>query len=232
MPTDLPPLALAIAAYLASRPRAARWIEWLAGRHYRLTAFPDRPQPVVVIAHRSRRPAQAEQLARAIERDWQETPERCREAYEDVLTRAPGIIVVQLRHKNTCGCLGHRHVLVNEIPFAAPHDAFGDAAVGEMDIAYSRVERWLALPLTDTALDTQFIAGSRLQDFHTQQLRYRLLSILLHETHHMVAPQEPEETVRARSLTFYRDALAQYVENARATLSFTIDRSFSRLGKE
>jgi hypothetical protein len=121
---------------------------------------------------------------------------------------------------------------VKELPFAEPHDAFGDAAVGEMDIAYDRVEGWLALPLMDTALDTQFIAGTRLKEFHEQQLRFRLLSVLLHETHHMVSPQASEDVIRQRSLTFYREALANYVEVARATLSLTLDRSFSRLGKE
>jgi len=104
--------------------------------------------------------------------------------------------------------------------------------VGEMDIAFDRVESWLAQPLMDTALDTQFIAGSRLKEFHDQQLRFRLLSILLHETHHMVEPHATEDVVRGRSLTFYREALANYVEIARASLSLTIDRSFSRLGKE
>jgi hypothetical protein len=227
-----PPLAQAIESYLASRPRAARWLEWLAGRRYRLAAFPDRPQPLVVVAHRGRNPARAEQVARAVERDWAETPPHCRDAYEEILNHAPGLIVVQLRRKNVCGCLGHRHVMVKELPFAEPHDAFGDAAVGEMDIAFDRVESWLAQPLMDTALDTQFIAGSRLKEFHDQQLRFRLLSILLHETHHMVAPQATEDVIRERSLTFYREALANYVETARATLSFTIDRSFSRLGKE
>jgi hypothetical protein len=229
---DSPPLAQAVEGYLESRPRAARWLEWLAGRRYRLAAFPDRPHPVVVIAHRARHPGRAEQVARAVEHDWAETPPHCRDAYQEVLKQAPGLIVVQLRRKNVCGCLGHRHVLVKEAPFSEPHDAFGDAAVGEMDIAFDRVERWLALPLTDIALDTQFIAGSRRKEFHDQQLRFRLLSILLHETHHMVAPQASEDVVRERSLTFYREALVNYVENARATLSFTIDRSFSRLGKE
>jgi hypothetical protein len=186
----------------------------------------------VVVAHRYRDPAKAEQIGHAIEHDWAETPMQCREAYEEILAHAPGLIVVQLRRKNVCGCLGHRHVMVKEAPFSEPHDAFGDAAVGEMDIAFDRVESWLAQPLMDTALDTQFIAGSRRKEFHNQQLRFRLLSILLHETHHMVAPQAPESVVRERSLTFYRDALANYVEIARATLSFTIDRSFSRLGKE
>ncbi len=232
MPSDHPPLAQAVESYLASRPRAARWVEWLAGRRYRLAAFPDRSLPVVVVAHRYRDPAKAEQVAHAIEHDWMETPTRCREAYEEILQHAPGLIVVQLRRKNVCGCLGHRHVLVKEAPFSEPHDAFGDAAVGEMDIAFDRVESWLAQPIMDTALDTQFIAGSRLREFHDQQLRFRLLSILLHETHHMVAPQAPESVVRERSLTFYREALVNYVEIARASLSLTIDRSFSRLGKE
>ena len=232
MPPDRPPLAQAVESYLASRPRTARWLEWLAGRRYRLVAFPDRTQPVVVVAQRGRNPARAEQVARAIEQDWAETPPRCREAYAEILEHAPGLIVVQLRRKNVCGCLGHRHVMVKEAPFSEPHDAFGDAAVGEMDIAFDRVESWLALPLMDTALDTQFTAGSRRKEFHDQQLRFRLLSILLHEIHHMVAPQATEDVVRERSLTFYREALANYVEIARATLSFTIDRSFSRLGKE
>jgi len=226
------PLARSIENYLTARPAAARWIEWVAGRRYRIAAFPDRLHPVVVVAHRHRDAAKAEQIVRAVERDWTETPAPCREAYEETLSHAPGIIVVQLRRKNICGCLGHRHVLVKELPFSEPHDAFGDYAVGEMDIAYDRVEKWLAQPIMDTALDTQFMAGSRRKDFHNQQLRFRLLSILLHETHHMVAPHATEDVVRERSLTFYREALANYVEIAHATLSLTIDRSFSRLGKE
>ena len=232
MPTDAPPLVQAVETYLRSRPRTARWLEWLAGRRYRLAAFPDRPLPVVVVAHRYRDPARAEQVTRAVEQDWAETPATCRQAYEEILEHAPGLIVVQLRRKNLCGCLGHRHVIVKEPPFCEPHDAFGDNAVGEMDIAFDRVVSWLALPISDTAHDTQFVAGSRRKEFLEQQLRYRLLSILLHETHHMVAPKESEEVVRELSLTFYRDALAHYVEIARASLSLTIDRSFSRLGKE
>ncbi len=232
MPSDLPPLAQAIENYLRSRPRAARWLEWLAGRGYRLASFPDRPHPVVIVAHRHHDAARAAKVVHAVEHDWEETPPRCREAYEEILQQAPGLVVVQLRRTNVCGCLGHRHLIVKEPPFCEPHDAFGDNVVGEMDIAFDRVVSWLALPISDTAHDTQFVAGSRRKEFLEQQLRYRLLSILLHETHHMVAPKESEEVVRELSLTFYRDALAHYVEIARASLSLTIDRSFSRLGKE
>ncbi len=232
MSLNQPPLKDAIETYLASRPWAARGLEWLAGRRYRLVAFPDRPRPVVVVAHRYRHPAQAEQVAYAIEQDWAQTPQHCRDAYEGILDRAPGLVVVQLRRKNVCGCLGHRHVIVKEAPFSEPHDIFGDSGVGEMDIAFEPVGSWLALPITDIAHDTQFIAGSRRKEFLSQQLRFRLLSILLHEIHHMVEPKESEDVVRERSLTFYREALGHYVEIARASLSLTIDRSFSRLGKE
>ncbi len=64
------PLAESVERFLASRPRTVRWLEWLAGRRYRLAAFPDRERPVVVIASRERSSARAEQVAHAIEHDW------------------------------------------------------------------------------------------------------------------------------------------------------------------
>ena len=90
------------------------------------------------------------------------------------------------------------------------------------------MKSWKALPLTDTALDTKFLSGSRLEEFHAEQFRMRLLSVLLHEINHLVYPNEPEASVRERSLAFYREALAGYVEAAVSTLSLTYDRSFSR----
>lgn len=220
----------AVEEYLRSLPRWVRWRRWASGRRYRVTLFSDRPGPLIVIAHSFRDAAMAQQLAHAVEQDWAAVPERCREAYHEILWKVPGLIVVQLRRQNVCGCLGHRHMLVKEAPFAEAHDAFGGARVGEMDIAYKRVETWQALPLSDTALDAKFREGSRLEEFHARQFRLCMLSVLLHETNHLVFPGEEESLVRQRSLGFYHDALASYVENAMATLSFTIDRSFSRLG--
>ena len=98
-----------------------------------------------------------------------------------------------------------------------------------MDIAWERIEAWPALPLHDTALDARFFEGSRLDEFRNRQFRLRLLSVFLHETNHLVYPNEPEQSVRGRSLAFYREALSSYAEEASTTLSFTIDRSFSRL---
>ena len=223
-------LSSSVEEYLRARPARVRWREWVTGRRYRLTHFSDRPHPLFVIACQYRDSERAGELARAIERDWTEVPSRCRETYDEILFRAPRLVVIQLHRTNVCGCLGHRHVAVREPPFAMPHEAFGGEHAGEMDIAFERVKTWQALPLSETALDAKFLEGSRLEEFHAKQFRLRLLSIVLHETNHLVRSSEPETSVRERSLAFYREALAAYTENAIATLSFTIDRSFSRLG--
>jgi hypothetical protein len=216
--------------YLHSLPLWMRAQQWLAGRRYLATRFLDRPRPLVIIAHSFRDRRRATQLAATIEQDWFLAPASCREAFEEILFKAPALVVVQLRRKNLCGCLGHRHVVVKEAPFAERHEALGGASAGELDIAYDRIGSWQALPLSDTALDARYLEGSRMDDFHTQQYRLRVLSVLLHEINHLVFPNEPESSVRERSLTFYRDALANYVENTASTMSFTIDRSFSRFG--
>ncbi len=221
-----------VKAYLHSRPRWIRWREWLVGRRYAFAAFPDRPKPLVVVAYSRRDAEKALEMVRAVERDWAEAPLDSRDEYEEILNNSPKLVIVQFRRTNICGCLGHRHVIVKEPPFAEPHDALGGDPAGELDIAYQRVETWLALPLMDIALDTQFVAGSRLREFQAERLRLQFLSILLHEINHMVHSQEPEAPIRERSLAFYRDALAQYVENAKGSLSLTIDRSFSRFEQD
>ena len=220
----------AIERYLRSRPAWMRLLQWASGRRYRFSRFPDRARPLIIIAHSFRDAARASQISHAVEQDWAAVPERCREAYDEILFKAPGLVVIQLRRKNVCGCLGHRHVVVKEAPFAEPHDAFGGEHVGEMDLAYERIENWQPLPLTDTALDTKFLEGPRHLEFLAKQFRLRLLSVLLHETNHIVSPHEPESSIRERSLAFYREALSDYVQETLATLSLTIDRSFFRLG--
>jgi hypothetical protein len=220
----------AVEAYLRHLPQRIRWGLLLRGRRYLTTRFLDRARPVIVVAHSFRDAARARQLALAIEQDWFLAPERSRKAYEEILLKAPGLVVAQLRRKNLCGCLGHRHVFPQEIPFAELHEVFHGENVGELDLAYDRIGSWAALPLSDTALDAKFHEGSRLEEFHAQQFRLRVLSVFLHEVNHLVFPREPESSVRERSLAFYRESLAHYVESTISTMSFTIDRSFSRLG--
>jgi hypothetical protein len=224
------PTPEALEAYFRHLPRRIRWRLRLGGRRYFATRFLDRAKPVIVVAHSYRDAGRARQLALAIEQDWFLTPDRSREAYEEILQKAPGLVVVQLRRKNICGCLGHRHVLPQELPFAESHEAFRGESVGELDLAYDRIRTWAALPLSDGALDARYHEGSRHEEFQAQQFRLRVLSVFLHEVNHLVFPHEPESSVRERSLAFYREALAYYVESTISTMSFTIDRSFSRLG--
>ena len=225
-------MAEAVKEHLHSRPGWVRWRDLLIGRRYALASFPDRPKPLVVVAYNRRASMRAREMVRAIEQNWPEIPPHCRDSYDEILQNTPKLVVVQFLRTNTCGCLGHRHVVVKETLFAEAHDALGGSLAGELDIAYQRVETWLALPLMDTALDTQFVAGSRLEEFHAERFRLKLLSILMHEINHMVHSHEPEDSVRKRSLALYRDSIAQYVENARASLSLTIDRSFSRFEQD
>ncbi len=222
----------AVKAYLHSRPFLVRWREKLVGRQYTFAAFPDPVKPLVVVAHSRRDSVKALEMVRAVERDWAEVPQHCRDAYEEILRDSPKLVIIQFCRTNICGCLGHRHMVVREQPFAEAHDALGGDPAGELDIAYQQVEKWLALPLMDTALDTQFVAGSRMKEFQDERLRLRFLSILLHEINHMVRSQEPESSVRERSMAFYREALAHYAEDAKSSLSLTIDRSFSRFEQE
>jgi hypothetical protein len=222
----------AIEEYLRTQPRAARWRQWLKGRRYRVTRFSDRKTPLIVVAHSFRDAAMARLFALVVERDWTSVPVACREGYDEILFQAPELIVVQFRRKNLCRCLGHRHPVTREEPFSEDHEAFGGARVGEMDIAWRTVRDWQGLPLSDLALDTKFLEGPRLEEFHATQFRLRMLSVLLHETNHLAASHEPESAVLTRSLGFYRDSLAAYVEETLSTLSLTIDRSFSRLGKD
>lgn len=220
----------AVEQYLRRLPRRIRWRLLLGGRRYLTTRFLDRPKPVIVVAHSFRDTGRARKLVLAIEQDWFLAPDKSREAYEEILLKAPGLVVVQLRRRNLCGCLGHRHVFPQEIPFAELHEVFHGENVGELDLAYDRIGTWAALPLSDTALDAKYQEGSRLEEFHAQQFRLRMLSVFLHEVNHLVFPREPESSVRERSLAFYRESLAHYVESTISTMSFTIDRSFSRLG--
>jgi len=181
----------------------------------------------VVVAHSFLDRAKARQIALAVEQDWAAVPASCRQTYEEVLGKSPDLVIVQLRRKNVCGCLGHRHLLVRETPFAEPHEAFAGASIGELDIAYELVEEWQPLPLRDTALGVKFPTGTRSKEFYAQQFRLQALSTLLHEINHLAFPREPEASVRKRSLGFYREAFASYAERAVGSLSLTIVRSFS-----
>ena len=220
--------------FLRSLPTRRRYLDWLRGRRYLQAKLPTKQETPLVVAHSVRDSAVAAEIRLALEHDWLEAPPDCRMVYEDILAATPGVVVVQLRRDNICGCLGHRHMGVSERLFSEHFNNggfdFRGQQVGEVDIAHQRIAAWEPWPLANMAFDSRFVAGSRLDDFRRRQFRLRLLSVVLHETNHLARPSEPESEVHARSTNFYREALASYFDSSFDTLSFTLDRSHSRLG--
>src|SRR5437899_10245868 len=48
-------------------------------------------------------------LKAALEETWRTIPVEVRRQYREVLEKMPPMIVVELRRRNVCGCLGHFH---------------------------------------------------------------------------------------------------------------------------
>ncbi len=228
--------------FLKSLPLRTRLGNWLSGRRF-LSVRPG-GQPgaqsrakqgaqeakLIIVAHSVRDAHVAADLRTALEKDWFETPAACREDYEDILAGMPHLVVVQLRRDTVCDCLGHRHFRVHEQLFSRHRMDFHGYEVGEVDLAHRRIAAWEPWPLMATAFDSSFLPGTRLTEFRRRQFRLRLLSVVLHEANHLARPSEHEASVLSRSVNFYRDAMTSYFEASRNTLSFTLDRSFSRLG--
>ena len=225
-------LFVTVERFLRSLPTHRRVLDWLRGRRYLLAKLPTRQENPLVVAHSVRDSGVAAEIRLALEHDWLATPPDCRKVYEDILAAVPGVVVVQLRRDNVCGCLGHRHMRVNERLFSEHFNGsdLRGQHVGEVDIAHEHIAAWEPWPLMNTALDSKFLPGSRLDAFRRRQFRLRLLSVVLHEANHLARPSEPESQVHARSTNFYREALASYFDSSFDTLSFTLDRSYSRLG--
>ena len=233
--------------FLKSLPLRTRLGNWLRGRRF-LSVRPGgqsagqtaaaargakpgaQEEKLIVVAHSVRDANVAADLRTALEKDWFETPPACREDYEDILAEMPHLVVVQLRRDTVCDCLGHRHFRVRERLFSRHLQKFHGYEVGEVDLAHRRIAAWEPWPLMSTAFDSKFIPGTRLTEFRRRQFRLRLLSVLLHEANHLARPSEHEASVLSRSVNFYRNAMVSYFETSRNTLSFTMDRSFSRLG--
>lgn len=112
MERELSVMGNAVKAYLHSRPFLVRWREKLVGRQYTFAAFPDPVKPLVVVAHSRRDSVKALEMVRAVERDWAEVPQHCRDAYEEILRDSPKLVIIQFCRTNICGCLGHRHMVV------------------------------------------------------------------------------------------------------------------------
>lgn len=128
-----------------------------------------------------------------------------RAPYMRVFRSLPTLIVVLLRPKNPCGCLGHHHLRGTESRLTRRLAADLGSPVGEIDLAYEGIREWRPQPLSSMALE-EF--GERLEALHFQAA---LLAVLLHEMEHLAFPDDKEQDIRNRSNRFYTAAMEHLV---------------------
>jgi hypothetical protein len=123
--------------------------------------------------------------------------------YRAMLRRLPAVVVVLLRPRNVCTCLGHHHPkgAWSSLTRRLAHDMGSET--GEIDLAWEAIRDWRPHPLSSLA------AGPSFEILH---FRAALLSVLLHELEHLAWPDHQEREVRQSSDTFYAAALTEMLQ--------------------
>jgi len=125
-----------------------------------------------------------------------QTPEA--EPYHRILSRLPVIVVVLLRSRNVCTCLGHHHPMGTESRLARRLAVDAGCEVGEIDLAWESIRDWQPQPLASLA------SGVTPNSFARLHFRAALLTVLLlHELEHLAFPDREESSVRNASDEFY-----------------------------
>jgi len=143
----------------------------------------------------------------ALEAVWPSLPESLRQRYTATLAGAPPLVVLLLRRRNICSCLGHHHPSTAESRLTRRLRGLSGVRTGEIDLAFDAIREWEPLPLAHLALPPE--ADTR--EMSAVQWHLALLAVFLHELHHLVNPEERESAVRSRSQQFYADALSHFV---------------------
>jgi len=183
-----------------------RFYQWLRGSEQKLLR-PAAEIPLVLISYASGDREGAERLQAALEETWLTLPESFRGRYSAILANAPPLIVVLLRRRNICACLGHHHPPGTESRLTRRLRNLSGVRTGELDLAFDAIRDWEPLPLSHLALPSE----ADTDEMTAFQWQLALLSVFLHELHHLILPREVEHVVRERSQKFYADALAHFV---------------------
>jgi len=179
---------------------------WVRGTEQVLVR-PAAELPLVLIAYAKGDRDGMERFKESLEETWLTLPNSFRGRYAEVLPRTPPFVVVLLRRHNLCTCLGHHHPPGTESRITRRLRGLSGVPTGELDLAFEAIREWEPQPLSYPALST----AAQTEDFQAFQWQLALLTVFLHELHHLVSPEEPEFAVRAQSQKFYEDTLAHYV---------------------
>lgn len=179
-------------------------LERLRGREQRLVrAGPE--MPLLLLSYPRGGEAVARETEAAYAHTWPRLSEEARAHYEKLFPLLPAMVVVLLRPRNLCDCLGHRHPRGAESRLTRRLAADLGSSVAEIDLAYEAIRRWQPQPLSSMAAGE---LGPRLDDIHFQAA---VLAVLLHELEHLAIPLSAEQETRARSNWFYARAMEELV---------------------
>ncbi|MCW5978385.1 MAG: hypothetical protein KIT09_09925 [Bryobacteraceae bacterium] len=182
-----------------------RLSERIRGRE-QLLVRPTSGIPLLLVTYPRGREMVARQLESAYTRTLSTLPRELTEPYASVLEALPPIAVVLLRPRNACTCLGHFHPAGTESRLTLRLAGDLGSPVAEIDLAYESIREWDPNPISSLAAGN---LGSRLADLRFEAA---LLSVLLHELHHLAAPEEAEREIREASNNFYAGVVQEFVK--------------------
>jgi len=183
-----------------------RLYRWLRGGEQVLIR-PASDLPLVLISYAMGDADGVGPFREALEAVWPSAPEPFRKRYAGILEGAPPLVIVLLRRRNICHCLGHHHPPASESRMTRKLRDLSGVRTGEIDLAFDAIREWEPLPLSHLALPPE--AATR--EMSALQWQLALLAVFLHEVHHLVNPEELESAVRRRSQQFYADALSHFI---------------------
>lgn len=161
--------------------------------------------PLLLLSYPRGSSEAALELQVAYAHTWPRLSPQARAPYRDVLPLLPALVVVLLRPRNVCDCLGHHHPRGTESRLTLRLAAELGSTVGEVDLAYEAIRGWQPQPLSSLAASQ---LGPRLHELHFQAA---LLAVLLHECEHLAIPSSSEPETRARSNGFYAQVMQELV---------------------
>ena len=182
-----------------------RLAEWIRGRE-QLLVRPEAGFPLLLVTY----PRGKVEVARRLEAAYTHTmPALDKElagGYLEVLRTLPALVVVLLRPINPCTCLGHFHPPGTESRLTRRLAGDLGSRVAEVDLAYEGIRNWDPTPLSSLA------AGDMGGTLAELRFEAAMLAVLLHELHHLAAPDQPERIIRAESNKFYAGLLREFVK--------------------
>lgn len=151
-------------------------------------------------------PASERHIAEDLRAAWLNTLPLLRseaaEPYLAMIRRLPPVVVVLLRRRNVCTCLGHHHPRGTESRLTRGLVGDSGEPAGEIDLAWEAIRNWRPHPLTTLALQDH-------PQFEELHFRTALLTVLVHELEHIAFPDRKENAVRRSSDDFYTAVLQE-----------------------